>query len=45
MRGVPNRVFFKGGYMAVSFTFLLHMPALVCVHLIGARDRHQSKLQ
>ena len=23
MRGVPNRVFFTGGYMAVFFTFLL----------------------
>jgi len=53
MMSVPNRIFFTGGYMAVFLIFLLvrwctngqHMPALVSVHLIGARDRHLSKLQ
>ena len=28
-----------------SCTNCQHMPALVCVHLIGARDRQLSKLQ
>ena len=57
MRGVPNRVFFTGGYMAFFHVFTgkvvpfssrtncQPMPALVSVHLIGGRDRHLSKLQ
>jgi len=38
MRGVPNRVFFTGGYMAAFFTFLLvrwcpFLRAQCCQHM------------
>jgi len=56
MRGVLNRFFLTGGYMVFFHVFIgkvvpfslctncQHVPALVSVHLIGARDRHLSKL-